>query len=296
MEDFDSQRHSIFNNILNRIKGKEFLTFRLMDILAIVAIIFAYIQFHDAKKTLDTLPTKYLQDYPENMNDIINQIINPSEQSLTIITGNSIYGIFSNSLTSIDYTSSLISKRNKLNMKLILYNYEIRKQEFLREFKVDKDSLNSNSYFYQKMQIHTCQESSKVSDILLKRKKHDSFTKDKDINNSNSTIREDDIMKCNAHNLSYFLSNYHIENINYPKSFIEFFNILEKENESFLNYLSKGVKITIDTTLNQTLSNSFWLSDQNKLAFSFYSIGKYTQESTFITHDPNIIKFVLKTY
>lgn len=261
---------TVISKLTPKINWKEFFSFKLMDIFAIAAIIFAYIQFHDARTTLETLPTKYMADFPENMDGIISRIISPSQQKLMIISDYPIYGIYSNSDKAIRYCSEILSKATAgVKLQLVFYDYKTRKQQFIDQFNLNKDSLNNKKYFERKFIKHTCPEKKFMKD-------------DKDKINFN----------CSGHKMANFLS---VFRDSIPTNCNNFFEIMNKHHKRFLDDLKLGPKVSIDT-VSFPLSSAFWLSDDTDLAFSMNSLGNQAQESTFITRDNNIIGFVLKTF
>ncbi len=253
-----------------RINWKGFLSFKLIDIFAIVAVVFAYKQFHDAKVTLDTLPTRYLDDFPQNMNGVIDQVIIPAKENLTIITDYPLYGIYSNSQKAVEYRTKILDKANNIKVKLVFYDYNTRKQQFANQFNLNKDSLDSPTYFEKEFMSHSCG-------------KNDAMAIDG--NNINFSCRGD--------KMKNFIATF--KPLSVPKTCNQFFETMNGYHIEFVKLLKAGKNVTIDS-INFQLSSAFWLADNSVLAFSMNSLGKKAQESTFVTRDPSIIGFANKTY
>ncbi len=252
----------------SKINWRRFFSLKLIDLFAIAAVAFAYIQFHDAKKTLETLPTRYMADFPENIGGIIDKIILPSQQSLTIISDYPIYGIYSNSQKAVEYRTKILDKANSINVKLIFYDYKTRKQQFIFQFNLKEDSLNSPEYFKTEFLAHSCK---------------------KDTNNFKKGSLD---FTCRGDKMGNFIETF---KDTMPKTCNDFFETMNKHHLRFIEDLKIGHNTIIDT-ISFPLSSAFWLSDNSALAFSLNSLGKKAQESTFLTRDPSIIGFVIKTF
>lgn len=265
-----------------KVHKKDIYSWRFVDlaalIIAAITIWYANVQFNDAQNTLNdtrkivkAIRTNFLANFPDNIELITEKIISPTTNSLTIITDYPIYGIYSKSKASKTYCNKISGIRAipSVKLRLLYYNYDLRKQRFIDQFYLHKDSLNSEKYFYQKFQYHA---------------------------NKCNKNNLDDNYKCSGCKLLNFIETYNIDSNNI-KTCNEFFNSMEQEHKRFIDQLNQGEKenIAIDTT-NQALTNA-WLSDNEELVFSFTSLGNgVANESSFITQDAAIIQFIKQTY
>ena len=273
-----------------RARYPDFYHFKLVDLVALGGIIFAIIQFYDAKK-LSEESKKLSEDTKilgESANDILNQIQNVSshiqtkpldefpknlpsitkhiaacEKELDIIVDYPIYGILSAPIESEKYITAITQKANEPSCKvhLIVYDTKTRKQEFFRQFSLNEKDALGKSYFKKKFSDHI-----KVADHATKKD------------------------SCKACKLDNFMVNHQIPPTKRPTTIMSLFTLLNEYHVQFLQRL-RHPNVTIDS-LSTPYSYNFWLVDKKKLIFSLTSLGKRSKEYTYDTKDATLIDFV----
>jgi hypothetical protein len=130
--------------------------------LAVLAIIFAIIQFGDARNqikqaqnTLDQLKsvtvtlepvarsvqTRYVGSFPDNMDEIMNVVKGvPDGGELVIMTDFSGYGLYSRNDLYLEYISELRRARSKrrVNERILVYDRDLANEALKRQFTVDR--------------------------------------------------------------------------------------------------------------------------------------------------------------
>jgi hypothetical protein len=131
--------------------GSNWLRERMFEVitllLAVVAIVFAAIQYHDARTQLDRLQaitasiqTQYVGEFPVNLDKIIDVINSARERGeLDIMTDFAGYAIYSRNDRYRVYFNSLLAahQQRSVRIKMMLYDKDLAEKAFRIQFKSD---------------------------------------------------------------------------------------------------------------------------------------------------------------
>jgi hypothetical protein len=140
-------------------------------ILAVLAIIFAIIQFGDAKNQLKearaavdqlrsvtgaleplarSVQTRFVGSFPDNMEDMMNVVKSvPDRGQLRVMTDFSGYGLYSKNDLYLQYITELRSARNKRNVyeKVLVYDQALAGAALRKQFTSDRYNQERNQGF-----------------------------------------------------------------------------------------------------------------------------------------------------
>ncbi len=125
-------------------------------ILSVVAMILAIITegkvkriYRSAERIAESVSTKYVGKFPENMEDII-KLISSTRRYLTIVCDVPSYGHFSNPQGFVQYSQAirnLLIPRIKPKISIITYSHEKRLENSANQFnKTYNEIINSDTY------------------------------------------------------------------------------------------------------------------------------------------------------
>jgi hypothetical protein len=132
-------------------------------LLAVVAIVFACIQYHDARRELDRLQgitssiqTQYVGEFPVNLDeitDVINHAVDQGE--LDIMTDVPGYAIYSRNEKYQTYFNALIGAHHQksVRIKMMIYDKDLGEKAFRIQFKLQdfqEEKKNGFRNFFKK--------------------------------------------------------------------------------------------------------------------------------------------------
>jgi hypothetical protein len=104
-------------------------------VLAVIAIIFAVVQFSDSRHLLEETSTKYIGSFPDNMDDI-NSLLDRSHQELLILVDYAGYGLYSKPDKFDDYIKKIIKLRQAIppqRVRMLVYSSRVQEIKFRQE-------------------------------------------------------------------------------------------------------------------------------------------------------------------
>jgi hypothetical protein len=104
-------------------------------ILAIIAIVFAVVQFSDSRHLLEETSTKYIGSFPDNMDDI-NSLLDRSHQELLVLVDYPGYGLYSKPDKFEDYIKKIIKLRQTTplqRVRMLIYSSRVQEMKFKQE-------------------------------------------------------------------------------------------------------------------------------------------------------------------
>jgi len=125
--------------------------------LAIIAIIFAVIQFVDARvqerhmtEVARSMSTRFIGLFPKNMNEI-TEVVHHADKHLDIMVDFVGYGHYSNPRGFDTYYNELLSKRPKVDIRMIVYGSNPAAASQTSQFDFDQEKTSERfDYFFRK--------------------------------------------------------------------------------------------------------------------------------------------------